>query len=191
MVVPNSAVDVTSQLEAQIKRSAPPGMNIKVQTAVKSIKILMPDGAEVEAALILQDSDLDLALVRAKSDQVEAQEVQFVPTLFTEDAPRLQAMDEVLVLGRLGQNLSRQPTVRVGRVESAIRRPRLIYRPSIPGLGHPVFTSKGELAGVYVRQIGPNGPGDVIIRPVKDVLKVVAQADESQPEDHAEDGEDA
>lgn len=176
VVVANSAIDVASQVLQQIRPRVPADIEVSVDSEVKGAKIILPDGAEVAADVVLQDADLDLAFLRARAPESGEPGPAFVAAPWGGDAPGLQPLDAFLVLGRLGRNLNRTPSIRVGRIESVVRRPRLLYRASIPGLGQPVFNAEGVLVGLFLRQTSGDGSGAPIIRPVRDVLKIAAQA---------------
>ncbi|MEZ5325948.1 MAG: hypothetical protein R3F19_12915 [Verrucomicrobiales bacterium] len=185
LAVSNSAIDVAAQVRQQIGSQVPAGMEFDVSTSIKSAMIIMPDGADVPAKVVLQDADLDVAFLQADIPEVVAGEdappVKFtaVPVVAGEKAPRLEPLEDIIVLGRTDKSLNRITTVNVGQIETVIRRPRLIYRANIAGNGQPVFNGNGELLGLFLRQSSGDAAGAVIIRPVQDVLKVAKQIEES------------
>jgi S1-C subfamily serine protease len=186
LAVSNSAIDVAAQVRAQISSQVPAGTEFNVDTTIKSAMIIMPDGADVPAKVVLQDSDLDIAFLQPESPDeqgAETSSVKFtaVPAKGGEKAPKLEPLDNIIVLGRTDESLNRIATVNVGQIETAIRRPRLIYRANVSGLGQPVFNGKGELLGMFLRQSSGEGAGAIIIRPIQDVRKGAKQIEETAP----------
>lgn len=179
LVLSNSAIDLEAQVRQQVRGQVPAEMKVNVDTTVKSARVIMPDGSELDAKVLLQDSDLDLAFVQANPGDAESEENSvFTPAPFDQPAPRLKPLDDILVLGRLGQNLNRVSAITAGKIQSTIRRPRLLYRSDVTALGQPAFDSKGALVGVFLRQTSGAAAGALVIRPVKDVLKIAAQLSE-------------
>ena len=184
LAVSNSAVDVAAQIREQIASQIPAGTEFNVDTTIKSAMIIMPDGADVPAKVVLQDADLDIAFLQAESPDGEGAETlaakfTAVPAGGEEKAPKLEPLDDIVVLGRTDKSLNRIATVNVGQIETAIRRPRLVYRANVSGLGQPVFNGKGELLGLFLRQSSGEAAGAIIIRPIQDVLKVAKQIEET------------
>lgn len=184
LAVSNSAIDVAAQLREQISSQMPAGTEFNVDATIKSAIIIMPDGADVPAQVVLQDADLDIAFLLAESPDeknAETSAVKFtaVPAGDDAKAPKLEPLDDIVVLGRADESLNRIATVNVGQIETAIRRPRLIYRANVIGLGQPVFDGKGELLGLFLRQSSGESAGAIIIRPIQDVLKVAKQIEET------------
>ena len=182
IAVSNSAVDLSNQVREQLSRQVPAGTEIKVDSSVKSSKIIMPDGSEVDAEVVLQDADLDFAFLQAVASEDDDPLPVFLPAPIDSKASRLQPLDDIILLGRLSKSLNRAASVRAGRIESVIRRPRLLYRADLSGLGQPVFDKQGGLVGMFVRQTTGENAGSLIIRPVKDLLKISSQIGEGQAE---------
>jgi hypothetical protein len=185
ILIPNSSIDIAGQIRAQLQQSAPPDLKFDITTTAKNIKVILPDGSEVKADLVLQDADLDLAFIMPEPPGDGEEPVSWKPVTLAKDAPRQRVLDDIFILGRLDRNVNRMANIRVGRIESAIRRPRLIYRTNVPALGVPSFNTDGEMTGVFVRQTTGPGAGQFIIRPPKDVIKIVEQINE-KAEDNGE-----
>jgi hypothetical protein len=118
-----SRVDPTASLLARMRT---PGASVNVNYT--EVLILMQDGTEVPAKLVLKDTDLDLAFVlpiKQKEDNEEFKDVVFshVPRSQKEKSKLPQALDEVVSLGKLGRNLYRQSTLRKGWVNAVIEKP--------------------------------------------------------------------
>jgi hypothetical protein len=122
---------------------------LKFDSEVSDVKILLADGTEIAADVVLRDKDLDLAYLRP-SDK-PAKPLPFVD--LARDA-KPQVLDEVVVVNRLNKAANRAPAVSVGRIEAMVEKPRTFY---VLGeatwgysLGAPVFSLDGKLIGILL-----------------------------------------
>ncbi len=163
---------------------------MKMDTEVRDVKILMEDGKEMAASIILRDNTLDMAFVRP----TEKPETPFTHVnLEDEAAPKL--LDHVVTINRLGQVANRAHAVSLERVQAIVERPRTFYMPgnsaTQTGLGSPAFTEDGEFIGVFLlRMVKSSGGGltsmlgggmgmenaAVVIVPAADIAEGAAQA---------------
>ncbi len=142
---------------------------------VVSLKIVLGDGTEVPAEVVLRDKDLDLAYIRP----LEAPETPMAHVNVTKSA-KPEILDQVVVLVKLGEVSRRTHSVFVERVEGVVKKPRPYY---IVGehraqtiVSSPVFSLDGRLVGVgAIRAIkSENGPrmGEsllIIVVPASDI----------------------
>ena len=154
------------------------------EAEITDVKILLAEGKEIPAKVILRDRDLDLAFIRP----TEAPAEPMASVDLTQDtAP--EVLDEVVVLGRLGDVGNRAPSVALDRVQSIVTKPRTFYITGIntwmAGLGCPVFSLDGKAVGVLVvRSIpgsgsgGPGGDSMPVVLPCEDILEVAQQVPE-------------
>ncbi len=152
------------------------------EAEITDVKILLAEGKEIPAKVILRDRDLDLAFIRP----TEAPAEPMASVDLTQDtAP--EVLDEVVVLGRLGDVGNRAPSVALDRVQSIVTKPRTFYITGIntwmAGLGCPVFSLDGKAVGVLVvRSIPGGGSGGFggdsmpVVLPCDDILEVAKQA---------------
>ena len=163
------------------------GYQYSAETA--DVKIRLGAGQEIPAKIVLRDRDLDLAFVRPA--QKPANPAPFVD--FAADA-KLQPLDEMIILDRLGKAAGRIPGVRIDRVQAVMEKPRTFYVPSAEALrsspGAPVFSSDGKVVGLISLRIVPGAaqrqgasgsPDDTflfVVLPAADVLEVAKQAPE-------------
>ena len=125
-----------------------------VQVNYTEVLLLMPDGSEVPAQILLKDNDLDLAYVlpitEEKSSEGENRKAfPFVPSRqgnFQSPA----VLDGVVSMSKLGRNLYRQSTLRRGWVNAVIEKPRQYYVIENTSPGTPVFDKRGTWLGVVV-----------------------------------------
>ena len=78
-------------------------LKISAKSTTKEVKILMPDGSEVDAKVAAKDPDLDLAFIRPEKPA----DVKLT-AINTADSAKLSLLEEVIVLGRLGKELNRE-----------------------------------------------------------------------------------
>ena len=172
VVVSSSMIDPTASIRKQM-RSPSASVNVEFQ----EVRILLDDGSEILSRIILKDSDLDLAFVQPLPGDEKLKSAAIRPVnLRSKAKPRI--LDEVLVLGKLGRTLYRQPTVRLARVSSVITKPRNYYVISQAMPGAPVFDARGRLLGVAVYKIANGAPTSMVTLPAEDILEIAIQAKE-------------
>ena len=164
-------VDPTASIMSRIRI---PGASVSVNYT--EVNILMKDGAEVPASFLLKDSDLDLAfLLPLPQQETDSTLATFQPVPSSPKKTSLQALDEVVSLGKLNRNLYRQSTLRRGWVDAVIRKPREYYVIGGVSPGTPVFDSSGNWLGVGVYKMASGRPTQVVTLPAADVLEIADQ----------------
>ena len=164
----------------------------KVETEVSDVKILLDDGVEIPAEIVLRDKDLDLAFIRPKSKPASAMAaVEFGK------AARADVLDQVITLNRLGRAAGRAYSASVERISAVVQKPRTFYIPDSgmtgTSLGSPAFALDGNIVGILVmRSISSGGGGGAsmnnfrpdnmtsIILPAEDIVKAARQAPEAK-----------
>ncbi|HVM47469.1 MAG TPA: serine protease [Candidatus Acidoferrum sp.] len=157
-----------------------------VETEISDMKILLDDGTEVPAEIVLRDKDLDLAFIRPKTKPASP----MAAIDLTKTSPA-QVLDQVITLNRLNSAAGRAYAASVERISAVIQKPRTFYIPdstmTSTALGSPAFAADGKLVGVVVmRTISSRGgsarnPRDnmaSIILPAEDIAKAAKQAPE-------------
>ncbi len=150
---------------------------------LQDLKALMPDGAELAAKLVLQDTELDLAFVR-----LEGEDAVHTAISLPEDGPRLEIFDQVISLARQEEDLQRLSSVVIARINAKIRRPRLFYVASVGAFGAPAFDDKGNFVGIFVRKIHQGAPASQILLPTKSIHKISQQLEPEKEEVDQEEG---
>ena len=161
------------------------------ESQITDVKMVLSDGNEVPAKIVLRDEDLDLAFVRPVEKLTKP-----IPALDLSKAAIPQILDQVVVLTRLGKIASRVHSVSLSRIEAVVRKPRILYVPGSAGveggLGAPVFSLDGKLVGVVVLRImkskrigmggmfgGMGGSGIIpVVMPAEEIAEVAKQAPE-------------
>lgn len=180
-----SEIDPTSVIEAMMAGN-PQMQGMKMETEIQDAKLLLSDGTEVPAEIILRDKDLDMAFVRPVDKPEKAME--FVDMSSPGEPKQL---DQVLTINQLGKVARRAHSYSLERIEAIVKKPRTFYIPgnaqTNTGLGTPAFTLDGAPIGVFlVRTIkdssggGMFGRGDnnvsVILLPAADITDAASQA---------------
>ncbi|HZL42807.1 MAG TPA: serine protease [Verrucomicrobiae bacterium] len=162
----------------------------KVETEVTDVNILLADGTELPAEIVLRDKDLDLAFLRPKVKPATPMSAVDL----SQSAPA-QVLDELITLNRLNKAASRAYAAGIEHVAAVVQKPRTFYVPesntSASSLGSPAFQPNGKLVGVLVlRAISSDSGGNYnynqnvtsIILPADAILKAAKQAPEAKAE---------
>lgn len=171
-VVSNSMIDPTASIRKQLRSG-----NASVNVEFQEVRILLDDGSEIPSKLALKDPDLDIAFVMPLPGNKEFKSAAIRPVNLRSKA-KPAILDEVLVLGKLGRTLYRQPTVGVARVSSVIEKPRRYYILSRAMPGAPIFDARGRLLGIAVYKIAGGFPTTMVTLPSEDILEIANQARE-------------
>jgi S1-C subfamily serine protease len=119
----------------------------KFDSELSDVKIVLPDGTEMAADVVLRDKDLDLAYLRPS--EKPAKPLAFIN--LKHDA-KARILDEVIVVNRLNQSANRVTAISVGRIEAIVDKPRTFYLLGQSmwsySLGAPVFSLDGKLVGI-------------------------------------------
>ena len=188
-VLSNSTIDISAQVEQQLRRQAR-GREVNVKTTFKEVNLLLPDGTEIPSKVVLKDGDLDVAFVLPVAEEVEAEGVEFTPVTFPEETPRTQLLDSIIILNRLGQDLDRELSVYVTKVEALIKKPRKFIVTHNSSTGTPAFLANGEPLGLYVRRIVNGRAASTVVLPAKEVARLAKEASTAEPLSDEVDDED-
>ncbi|MES2660505.1 MAG: serine protease [Verrucomicrobiota bacterium] len=178
IVVPLSALDVASTLDGRSYNGPQGPTKLSAKGTTKEVKILMPDGSEVAAKVAFKDTDLDLAFIRPEKPDA----VKLTPVDTANNAP-MTLLDDVIILGRLGKDLNREPVIMTNEVISLVSKPRTFGKVGTQALGMPVFNKDGKFVGFGINRFSPKGDSDNqgpvpqnVILPAADLLESAAQA---------------
>lgn len=178
IVAPLSTLDVASNIDGRTVNGPQGPLKLSAKGTTKEVKILMPDGSEVPAKVAFKDPDLDLAFIRPEKKDVAG----LVPVNAADSAP-MSLLDDVIILGRLGKDLNREPVVLTNEVISMVTKPRVFAKVGSQALGMPVFNKDGKFVGIGVNRFAPKGESDAqaampssVILPAADLMESAAQA---------------
>ena len=189
-VISLTTIDPSAMMKAR-QRGAQP--DLKIETEVKDVKIVLADDTELPAEIALRDKDLDLAYLRPTEKPAKP-----LPALDLTKAGQAQVLDEVVCLNRLGKIANRVVTVSLERVDALVTKPRPFYVLSpggSSGIGSPVFALTGAPLGInLIRNAATGGEANAatlfagtggmgvlpIIVPAADILDDAKQALEAK-----------
>jgi S1-C subfamily serine protease len=154
----------------------------KTTIDISEVKILLEDGTELPAAIVLRDKDLDLAFIRPKTKPT----TPMAAVDLTKSGPA-QILDQVITLNRLKRGAGRAFSASVEVISAVVQKPRTFYVPdSAPtetGIGSPAFNLDGTVLGIFVRRaVNSQGASNwrdcisTVILPAEDIAKAAAQA---------------
>jgi S1-C subfamily serine protease len=162
----------------------------KIDTQINDVKILLDDGTEMPAEIVLRDKDLDLAFIRPKTKPPAP-----MASVDLSKSSAVEMLEPVIALNRLNRAAGRAYSASVERIDAVIQKPRTFYIPesgtTSASLGSPAFALNGNLVGIFVRRAVSAGEGSgrnmseyvtVILLPADDILKGAKQAPEAKGE---------
>jgi len=175
MVAALSALDLSQEVTGR-EVSTPKGrVRLEASATLKEVLIVMPDGTELPAEVIMKDVDLDLVFLMAKRDSDEFKHASFKPVDLKHPA-KVMIADEVVSLSRANEVLSRQPSVYSGQVNVLVKKPREFIRVSSASLGAPTFDLEGNVVGIGVVRRMTDRRSVAVLIPAADVDEIAEQA---------------
>ncbi|MDX9974403.1 MAG: hypothetical protein RBU21_15565 [FCB group bacterium] len=194
VVVDPSGLAVTSlsMVDPTAAEEIPEEEGYKYTINVTSAKMIRSDGKEMVVKLALRDKDLDVAVFKPEAALPE-------PAVFVDMSTAVapEALDPLLMLFRMDKVAGRAAGAGLARINAVPKKPRQYY---VVGqadqmIGAAAFTAKGEPVGLVTlrwAQLGEDesmslfGSGSMvelpIVLPAPDLMDVVKQAREAQPE---------
>jgi len=186
-VVSLMSIDPEQMMQSVLGGMGGDESKFKMETELSDVKILLQDGSELPAEVVLRDRDLDLAFIRPKTKPASP-----LPPVDMAQSGKAQVLDQVIAVNRLGTAAARAYSATVERIAAVVERPRLFYVPETSltstALGSPAFTLDGKFLGLFVvRAVKSAGGGSLmamasqqnnltgIIVPADDILKAAKQ----------------
>jgi hypothetical protein len=178
-VLSEGAIDPTSMLGDQLE-----AQGLTVKTTVGEVKLVLKDGKEIPARIVLRDKDLDLAFAAPEEKGLK------LPFVSMEKGATAAALDDIFILGRLGRSLDRAPSISLSTIAAVVKKPRTFYvtnaSNALASTGCPAFDAAGKPLGIFLQRraaaTGGSGLMDIINRltpvilPCDDVKEVAVQA---------------
>jgi len=151
-----------------------------MSSQVTDAKIIMADGKEIPAKVVLRDKDLDLVFLRPVQKPATP-----MACVDLKDSINAQILDQVLIITRLGTVANRAISACFERIEAVVEKPRKVYSVSLTSMvmeyGSPVFGMNGKLIGIVLSKtaLPSSDEGSIpIVLPAEDILSVAKQAPE-------------
>jgi S1-C subfamily serine protease len=177
IVVPLSTLDVASTIDGRMINTQQGPMKLSAKGTTKEVKILMPDGSEVAAKVGFKDTDLDLAYIRPEKPA----DAKLTPIDTANNAP-MELLEDVIIIGRLGKDLNREPVAMTNEIISMVSKPRVFGKLGTQSIGMPVFNKDGKFLGIGINRFSPKGESDSnpvpsnVVLPAVDLMESAAQA---------------
>jgi hypothetical protein len=166
---------------------------LKMETELSDLKVLLDDGTEVPAEVVLRDKDLDLAYIKPKNKLMTPMEA-----LDFSKSGKVELLDQIIALNRLGNTAGRAYAASLDRISAVVERPRLFYVPASgmtsATLGAPAFSLDGKPLGIFVMRTMKSHAGGMgmfslqpdnlttVIVPAQDILKGAKQVPAAEEE---------
>jgi len=154
--------------------------DFKMSSEVTDAKIILPDGQEMPAKVVLRDKDLDLAFIRPLQKPAAP-----LTAVDLSKASKPEMLDPIVCLSRQTVVGNRVIAASLHRIASIIDKPRLHYVPDgEPKMGSLVLSLDGNVVGLSVIKRLPKGAGSAspwenimqVILPAKDIAEAAKQA---------------
>jgi hypothetical protein len=179
-----SQIDPGRAISGRQVRTASGMVKIDAVSTLKDVKIVMADGTEIPAAVVMKDVDLDLAFLRIKTDSKEAKGMTYTAVNLA-DSAKGDILDDVVTVARMDEIFNRVPFVSTGEINMVTKKPREFLRAGSMAGGCPVFLANGKLLGISAGRFAKGkGPVAVII-PAADVVEIAEQAKSAKPVEEA------
>jgi hypothetical protein len=175
IVAPLSTLDLANAMDGRTVNTPNGPVTISAKSDIKEVKIIMPDGTETDAKVALKDTDLDLIFLKP-----EKKTDNFKPIDAKNSAP-IGMLDDVIVLGRMGKDLNREPMVVTSEVISVIKKPRTFGKITTPATGMPVFNEEGKFLGIGINRLSSKNSGEAnltgssVLLPAADIVESASQ----------------
>lgn len=109
-------------------------------------KVVLPDGSELPAKLLVKDSDLDIAFLKITDLKGKT-----LKPIDIDKAKEIKIGEEILGITRYGKSLHFAPRFHIFTINAILDFPRLMYDidGSSPFLGMPAFSEDGKFIGMF------------------------------------------
>lgn len=175
-----SSLDPSRDVSGREVRTREGMIKIEANAVLKEVKIILADGTEIPAELVMRDIDLDLAFVKPKPGAKEAKGITY-QSLELKNGAQSGVTDDAITLSRTDEVLNRAPSVTRGQITSITRKPREFLRATGASLGCPTFASDGRLIGIAVNRTVKGKSSYTVLIPAADVLEIAEQARAAKP----------
>ncbi|MFM2221352.1 MAG: hypothetical protein RLZZ553_1100 [Verrucomicrobiota bacterium] len=175
LVAPLSTLDLANAMDGRTVNTPSGPVKIAAKSEIKEVKIIMPDGSEIDAKVVLKDADLDLIFLKPSKPSD-----QFIP-IDTKNTAALQLLDDIIVIGRMNKELNREPMVITGEMISVVKKPRVFGKITAQATGMPVFNDQGKFIGIGINRLSSKNSGDsnvtgsAVLLPAADIMESASQ----------------
>lgn len=180
VVLSATSLDPAAVMDGRTVNTPAGPMKISATSQVKEAFIVLADGTEIPAKVLLSDKDLNLAVIAP----VSAVATPFV-AIDTTASAIVEPVDEVVVLGRMEKSFNRCAKVEIDSVVAVVSKPRPLISIHISAPGCPVFSATGKFVGLTSAKVVSGGDSDgegmsvgmePVVIPAESIQKFLAQA---------------
>lgn len=181
LVTALARLDQSSMVDGKTVNTPAGPIRLKAESQIKEVKVIMPDGTEIPADLVLKDADLGLAFIQLRMGSDEAKGVKIHAVDLTQVSEG-KLLDDCVALSRLDESFNREPSVITSEITGITTRPRTFYRVMTDSIGCPVFLTNGKLLGLTVvrKPSGEISDGKMslspVVLPAADLVRIAEQA---------------
>ena len=173
-----SQIDPSRNFSGRVIR----GVKMEATSTLKEVKVTIADGTEIPAAVVMKDTDLDLAFLRIKMDSKEARDVK-LKAVDLKQSGTGSIMDETITITRMDEVLNRVAAINTGEINMITRKPRVFLRAGGGVGGCPTFLADGKLLGITTARLVKNRNPVGVILPASDILEIAEQAKAAKVEE--------
>lgn len=176
------SMDQSSLVDGKTVNTPAGVLKLKASSEIKEIKVIIADGSEIPAELVLKDEDLGLAFIKVRMDSDEAKGIK-LSAIDLSASRKGELLEDCINLARTEESLNRVPSMATAEISAITTTPRTFYQVPSNSVGNPVYLADGRLLGISVIR-NPKG-GNVnegrsqlssIVLPASDVAKIAEQA---------------
>ncbi len=170
-----SAIDPGTNITGNTMNIGGESVKITAKSTHSQVKLLLPNGTEIDAKIVLTDDVLDLAFVLPEKAGTKLD----LPVVKMEKNPKVEVLEEVVCIGRMPKAMDQAPAVATSEISSIVTKPRMFYTGGRT-LGGPVFNLDGQPLGITTSYKADMGGGQsaisLVIVPAEEVAKSAKQA---------------
>jgi hypothetical protein len=195
-----SLLDPTAAIKGVLAKMGQQGAMFQIDSEVKETAVLLPDGSEADADIVLTDKDLDLAFVKVRDAKQK-----FAAVTLAKRATPAKPLDGLFTIGRADKSANRASTAALGTVKCYVKGPQpyyLVDAETGTNAGCLVYGADGAPLGLVVSKPASGGDAGAgegmlgmltmmgnpaalvpakIVRPTEQVMELATQAMQAKP----------
>lgn len=197
-VVSAAAIDPAAMLKQIVAMQGGGEEGPKIESEVAETNLVLEDGTEVEADVVLKDPELDLAFVKPRVADKKFDAIAL------KKGAALGMLDDFFIVSRLDRSANRSVAVTLGRVKAVVKGPKTFAladgEVASTSLGCLAFGADGAPLGIFVSKTSKGGDSEgqmgmmrrlfmgggggmslTVLRPIEDILELAEQAKNAKP----------
>lgn len=167
-------------LKPDVAANAPNGQGLKIETELSDLKLVDANGDEFDAKLVLHDEALGVAFVAVDPSGENAADFKSMALDFANES-KLEHLQQLISIGRMGENMRYQGQLKIGEVTAIVERPRMMVHVADFAPSSAVFNESGQMVGLIVVDEVKRGQQPLpLMLPFKYIHGLLDQAKEKQ-----------